>query len=158
MNLIIHITIIIINIYNDILQIKNGTSPIFVINYLEGLEWTMKYYTIGCSDWRWCYNYNYPPLFCDLINYIPYFDTEFIGNKKPSPVTDLVQLCYVLPKQSLHFLPDNIHKKLIQEHSEWYKSNCDFVWSYCSYFWEAHVDLPYIDINELEEFIKKCVV
>jgi len=126
-------------------------------NYLEGLEWTMKYYTTGCPDWRWCYHYNYPPLFCDLIHYIPYFDTEFIENKVPSPVNEIVQLCYVLPKQSLHFLPENIHKKLTEEHCEWYKSNCDFIWAYCSYFWEAHVDLPYIDINELERFVNKCI-
>jgi 5'-3' exoribonuclease 1 len=70
-------------------------------NYLEGLEWTMKYYTIDCPDWRWCYNHNYPPLFCDLIHYIPYFDTEFVENKPANPVTELVQLCYVLPKQNI---------------------------------------------------------
>ena len=125
------------------------------INYLEGLEWTMKYYTTGCPDWRWCYNYHYPPLFQDLIHYVPYFDTEFVENKAPSPVSELVQLCYVLPKQSLHLLPEKIYDSLIEKHNDWYKSNCDFIWAYCRYFWEAHVDLPYIDINELEDFIKK---
>ena len=123
------------------------------INYLEGLEWTMKYYTSGCSDWRWCYKYDYPPLFCDLIHYIPFFETEFIENKKPAPVTELVQLCYVLPRQSLILLPEKLYNNLITKRLHWYKSDCEFVWAYCRYFWESHVQLPHIDINELEEFV-----
>jgi 5'-3' exonuclease len=115
----------------------------------------MKYYTTGCADWRWCYNYNYPPLLCDLIRYIPLFDKEFVENKPPQPVNELVQLCYVLPQQSLHLLPNGLYNKLIHEHIEWYKSDCKFVWAYCRYFWESHVVLPHIDINELEQFVKE---
>jgi 5'-3' exonuclease len=122
-------------------------------NYLEGLEWTMKYYTTGCPDWRWCYNHNYPPLFSDLLHYIPVFDAEFVPNKKPAPVTELVQLAYVLPKQSLQFLPEKLYESLVLNHSDWYKADCEFVWSYCRYFWEAHVQLPHIDIDELEKFV-----
>lgn len=124
-------------------------------NYLEGLEWTMKYYTTGCADWRWRYNYNYPPLLCDLIHYIPYFDTTFVEKVQPKPVSDMVQLCYVLPKQSLKFLPEQLYKSLIANHSDWYSSDCTFVWAYCKYFWEAHVNLPHIDINVLEKFVAK---
>jgi 5'-3' exonuclease len=123
-------------------------------NYLEGLEWTMKYYTSGCPDWRWCYNYNYPPLLNDLLHYIPYFENEFIINKSPDPVNELVQLCYVLPKQSLNLLPTKLHDKLVEEHDDWYSTNCEFIWAYCKYFWESHVDLPHIDISELELFVK----
>jgi hypothetical protein len=126
-------------------------------NYLEGLEWTMKYYTTGCPDWRWCYKYDYPPLLCDLLNYIPYFESELVQNKPANPVTELVQLCYVLPKQSLHLLPEKLYNKLLEQHSDWYNSDCEFVWAYCRYFWEAHVQLPEIDINELETFVKSGV-
>ena len=122
-------------------------------NYLEGLEWTMKYYTTGCADWRWCYNYNYPPLFSDLIHYVPYFDAEFVENIEPKPVSELVQLCYVLPKQSLSLLPEKLYNSLIKNHMDWYNSDCTFVWAYCRYFWESHVNLPHIDINELEKFV-----
>jgi len=122
-------------------------------NYLEGLEWTMKYYTTGCPDWRWCYNHNYPPLFSDLLHYIPVFDAEFVPNKNPAPVTELVQLAYVLPKQSLHLLPEKLYESLVLNHIDWYKADCEFVWSYCRFFWEAHVQLPHIDIDELEKFV-----
>ena len=124
-------------------------------NYLEGLEWTMKYYTTGCPDWRWCYNYNYPPLFSDLIHYIPVFDAEFVPNKKPAPVSELVQLSYVLPKQSLHLLPEKLYENLVKDHSDWYNADCEFVWSYSRYFWESHVQLPHIDIDELEKYVEE---
>lgn len=123
------------------------------MNYLEGLEWTMKYYTSGCPDWRWCYKYNYPPLLSDLIHYVPYFDAELVPDKKPNPVSDLVQLSYVLPKQSLHFLPEKVYKGLLTEKSNWYNTECDFSWAYCKYFWESHPNLPHIDIDELEKFV-----
>jgi 5'-3' exonuclease len=123
------------------------------LNYLAGLEWTMKYYTSGCADWRWSYNYNYPPLLSDLIKHVPYFETEFVKLKPANPVAPLVQLCYVLPKASLELLPRDLHEKLLKKHSDWYESECDFIWAYCKYFWESHVLLPEIDIDELEEFI-----
>ena len=125
------------------------------VNYLEGLEWTMKYYTTGCADWRWCYNYDYPPLLCDLIHYIPYFETDFIVKKKPAPVNEIVQLCYVLPKECLQLLPTKICDRVLSEYSHWYTSEqeCEYVWAYCRYFWEAHAQLPEIDIDELEKFI-----
>ena len=123
------------------------------MNYLEGLEWTMKYYTRGCPDWRWCYNYSYPPLLTDLVNFIPYFETELIENKKPRPVSELVQLCYVMPKQSLKLLPEKLYNSLIENKNHWYSSECEFVWAFCRYFWESHVQLPDIDIDELEKFV-----
>ncbi len=124
-------------------------------NYLEGLEWTMKYYTTGCPDWRWKYNYSYPPLLCDLIQFVPYFDVQFIENRIDNPVNELVQLCYVLPKQSLQFLPDKLYKALIREKLDWYAYDCHFLWAYCRYFWESHPKLPNIEIDELEDFVKK---
>jgi 5'-3' exonuclease len=123
------------------------------INYLEGLEWTMKYYTLGCPDWRWKYKYNYPPLLCDLIEYIPYFENEFLPIKPDNPVTELVQLIYVLPKNNLSLLPEKIYKELIYKNLDWYKTECEFNWSYCKYFWESHPDLPNININDIEDFI-----
>lgn len=127
------------------------------INYLEGLEWNMKYYTDGCPDWRWSYKYSYPPLLCDLIHYVPYFETNFIIKKQPAPVSELVQLCYVLPKESLQLLPEKLYTKLTSTYSYWYDNDCEFIWAYCKYFWESHVMLPHIDIDELETFVTEFV-
>jgi len=65
----------------------------------------------------------------------------------------LVQLCYVLPHSALHLLPNKLHLALIRHYPNWYKNNFGFVWAYCRYFWESHVDMTDIDIDELEAFI-----
>jgi 5'-3' exonuclease len=123
---------------------------------MEGLEWTMKYYTVGCADWRWCYKYSYPPLLADLVRFFPdKNECQLINNVKPNPVTPLVQLCYVLPKQSLTLLPEKLYSSLMEKHENWYKTDCEFMWAYCRYFWEAHVQLPDIDIDELESFVNE---
>jgi|UniRef100_A0A6C0IQY3 5'-3' exonuclease len=125
------------------------------INYLEGLEWVMKYYTTGCCDWNWHYKYPYPPLLKDLIKYVPKWQIEFITENEHKPVTPYTQLAYVLPKDSLKFLPTKIYNQLIYKKGKNYPENCKLKWAYCKYIWEAHVDLPEIDINELQDFILK---
>jgi 5'-3' exonuclease len=137
--------------YNALFE-KNANIDEISVNYLEGLEWTMKYYTSGCPDWRWRYKYNYPPLLKDLIRHIPLYNTSFIENKVPNPVAELVQLCYVLPRPFLHLLPEKLYFELLKKYDHWYKTDCYFVWAYCKYFWESHVVMGEIDINELEQF------
>ena len=143
--------------YNGLFGIKEREEEDKIrdiaVNYLQGLEWTMKYYTTGCPDWRWKYKYNYPPLFKDLIKYIPVFNTEFVPNKPENPVSEMVQLCYVLPRSSLNLIPSKLYFELLRHHDEWYKGNCDYVWAYCKYFWESHVEMNEINIDELERFI-----
>ena len=123
------------------------------INYLEGLEWTMNYYTSHCKDWRWSYRYAYPPLLKDLVSYIPHWETEMISPNNHKAVSPYVQLGYVLPKKSLQLLPPHIHKKLLEEKSHWYHDDCPIHWAFCKYFWESHVELPSIALHELEKLV-----
>jgi 5'-3' exonuclease len=121
------------------------------VNYIEGLEWTMRYYSSGCVDWRWTYKYPYAPLLKDLVRYIPHTDTAmFTEGAPPNPVRDLVQLCYVLPMSGHGLLPPAVAEKLKREYSHYYCDKLDFKWSYCKYFWEAHTELPHIRIADLE--------
>ena len=139
------------------IEINDKRRREICINYLEGLEWTMNYYTGNCMDWRWTYKYDYPPLLTDLIKYIPYFDTCLLVRKEAAPVIPLVQLSYVLPKCSLKLLPSNLYYALINEHPEWYNEDCQFRWAFCRYFWEAHAIMPDIDMNCLENFVHKKI-
>jgi 5'-3' exonuclease len=133
--------------YKTLFKTENTEERVkqICINYLEGIEWTNKYYSIDCPDWRWRYKYHYPPLLQDLIRYIPYFETDFIKDKQPNPVSTLTQLCYVLPRESLQFLPEKVRKNLLENYSHLYPEKVDFVWCYCKYFWESHAELPEMD-------------
>jgi len=140
--------------YDSLFDASDNDVNNISVNYLQGLEWTMKYYTIGCPDWRWKYKYNYPPLLQDLIRNIPISNKTFVLEKPENPVSEIVQLCYVLPRTSLELLPEKLSEKLLITYDKWYKINCDFTWSYCKYFWESHVDMNEINIEELEQFIE----
>lgn len=134
-------------------KINNERCKEICTNYLEGIEWTMKYYSGDCANWRWKYNYVYPPLLSDLLKFIPYFDHTFIPLEKSNPVSQLTQLCYVLPKESMDLIPSKLRQSLLNKYPEWY--NCDyiFIWAFCKFLWESHIDLPNIDINTLENHV-----
>ena len=124
------------------------------MNYLEGMEWTFKYYSSGCVDWRWSYKHHYPPLLKDLCQFIP--DTpchDFLQVMEPCPIRDAIQLCYVLPRPSLQLLPRQVLEKLSKHpnFSSMYATNHHMNWSFCKFFWEAHTEMPELDIRELEE-------
>tara|TARA_Y100000994_G_scaffold247137_1_gene251875 strand:- start:1210 stop:2799 length:1590 start_codon:yes stop_codon:yes gene_type:complete len=134
-------------------EIDDDRRKEICVNYLEGLEWTLKYYTTGCSNWRWSYKYNYPPLLKDLIKYIPAFEVEFLDVLPPDPVLPLVQLSYVIPRKSLYLVPRKLQEILLSKYSENYRENYEIEWAFCRYFWEAHVKFSEININKLEELV-----
>lgn len=120
------------------LEIDDERRKQICLNYLEGLEWTFKYYTMGCPDWRWSYKYNYPPLLCDLIQFVPYFDIEFIPPNDSVPVSEITQLKYVLPPRAQYLLPLELRSE-ISNHVD-----NKLITAYCRYDWEGHVQLPEI--------------
>ena len=126
------------------------------VNYLEGLEWTFNYYIKGCIDWRWCYNYHYAPLFKDLVKYIPQMSIQFITPKPQQSIEDVVQLCYVLPRENLNLLPMNVNIVLLENLSHLYGDDYEFKWAYCRYFWESHADLPRLTISTLEDIVRQA--
>lgn len=136
------------------IKIDDARRKEICVNYLEGLEWTLKYYTTGCSDWRWTYKYNYPPLLKDLVKYMPAFDVDFIRHSTPAPVAPLVQLSYVIPRKSLYLLPDKLREQLLNKHSDSYSEDYEIEWAYCRYFWESHVKFHDTDIGTLESLVE----
>jgi len=121
-------------------------------NYFEGLEWVYTYYTAECPNWRWKYNYHYPPLFNDLCKFIP-TDGQPLIELCSDSVSPFVQLCYVLPKSNLYLLPTNIENHIRNKYNHYYPLEYEFKWAFCRYFWESHPILPEIPLNVLERII-----
>ena len=143
----------VMNSYNDVTDI--------CVNYLEGLEWVMSYYSTGCVNWEWVYKYNYPPLLKDLAHHT-IEPTDIINNnskyrfivyKEKTTLTPLTQLSYVLPFDSLFLLPPAIKDLLLKTRPEWYISHCKYHWSFCKFLWEAHPLLPEINMDELKRIV-----
>lgn len=137
--------------YVSLLDINRDNESLKTVcnNYIEGLEWTLKYYCGKCPNWKWNYKYSYPPLFVDLINFLPDFSMEFITTNNTSFSSD-VQLAYVLPPRLWNLLPTHVRKYLLMNHSELFSDDIQFKWAFCKYFWESHVENKSITIELLE--------
>jgi len=121
------------------------------VNYIQGLEWNIVYYTEGCKDWKWKYNYCYPPLFQDLLKYIPLWDIEFIKENNYS-ISAVTQLAYVLPPSSLYLMPKQYQMMMIKYKHK--KNDVALTWAFCRYFWESHFEFQLEKLDEIEEMIE----
>ena len=124
------------------------------MKYLEAMEWTYTYYREGCKDWKWCYPHHFAPLLSDLIRYVPHFHTTMLETQPKEPITALTQLCYVLPKPFHSLLPQNAQRILANKYASCYRTDWDLQWAFCKYFWECHVDMKSISVENLEADIK----
>lgn len=134
---------------------RSAVAPEVCRAYLEALEWTMRYYTSGCVNWRWSYPYAYAPLFSDLLDHMPSSGTALppLQELDSVPVSPLTQLSYVLPVSAQHMLPQRLMLELRDKLEDKYGCNWKFEWSYCRYFWECHALMPHIDIDYLERLV-----
>jgi 5'-3' exoribonuclease 1 len=123
------------------------------MNYLEGLEWCFEYYNFGCKNTKWTYKFSYPPLLEDLYKYVPLFETMFL-EKENTFIDSMSQLCYVIPKEAFHLLPENVSQSLMRKYKYNYDVSHKFVWAYSKYFWEAHVEFPYVDLDKFSDYVK----
>tara|TARA_Y100000768_G_C23990935_1_gene692851 strand:- start:2388 stop:3929 length:1542 start_codon:yes stop_codon:yes gene_type:complete len=137
---------------NDIDRNNDKVLKTLCMNYLEGLEWTMKYYTFGCDNWSWKYNYLYAPLMSDLFRFIPNFNVNLVSNNKTNPVSPYTQLSYVLPRSSHDLLPKNIVEFLHSNYNNYYDSGV-IKWAFFKYFWESVVQFQQIDIKQFNREI-----
>ena len=76
-----------------------------------------------------------------------------IEPNKHTNVSPYVQLSYVLPIESLPLIPNDIGEKLLKEKREYYTEQYDIKWAFCKFMWESHLELPHIDLDDLEEFV-----
>ena len=131
------------------------------VNYLEGMEWTLNYYSSHCKHWKWKYNYSYPPLLCDLLKYIPSWECDMIDDNmneqlgENKPVNEMTQLGFVLPHTSIKLLPKHIANYVVENNI--CRKSYELSWSFCRYYWESHVGFDGVDFDEMENDIKEIL-
>jgi 5'-3' exonuclease len=135
---------------------KHSTVKDVCKNYIEGLQWVFMYYTSKCPDWRWKYNYCYPPLLTDLQSYISSGISDYFteDNLKYNPFSQMVQLSYVLPFSNHGLLNVKVRDYLHKNDRNLYPNDIHYKWAFCRYLWEAHVELPEIPLDKLVSWEK----
>lgn len=130
-------------------EYSKDTIKNICISYLQGLQWCLMYYN-GIINTEWFYPYSYPPLFSDILKYIPEFNIQLI-KPKTCFFSELTQLSYVLPPKSLYLLPPYIKEKLEKVYDNY---QLTLQWDYCTYLWESHPILPFISIQYVQNIVK----
>ena len=131
-------------------------------NYIQTILWTLNYYHDDCINWRIAYEYEYPPLLSDLHKHIPYFNNEITLAREMNPYHSVCSLVYIIPPSSYDLLPPKIKEYIVNYYNlhEYNIESMKFKYSYCRYFWEAHIVdeiSDKININNIEKEILKLL-
>lgn len=120
--------------------------------YVEGLSWTLKYYTEGCRMWRWFYPYHYAPLasdIADIADVLFRFDSNIV---RQPPFRPIEQLMSVLPPRSSWCLPKPYKALMMNANSpirDFYPEDFQTDMNGKRNDWEAVVLLPFVDEERL---------
>ena len=143
------------SLFNVNIDKNKNHVPEVCNNYLQTLQWTYYYYSKECINWSHSYKYHYPPLLSDLYKAIPYFDSELVLKEDKNIIHEYLLLSYVLPRDSLNLLPQNIHNYLLKNYEDHYKNDYTMIYAFCKYIWEGHVEFPKLDFDEFSQNINK---
>ena len=89
-------------------------------SYFKILNWTFKYYFVGCPSWRYSYNYRTAPCLSDLFNYLEKIDLNKYTFEADEPYTQNQQLMMILPPKSRKLFPKEYVKLIDNELVEFY--------------------------------------
>ena len=137
--------------YNTFLFGQEDKNP--CTNYLQMLEWTWFYYNGTCKDYYMMYEFSHAPLFKSLVKYIPCFDEELVATNLEPPPLAIAQLMYVLPYQNYELVPINTIP-IVKQFPNLSETFFPIHYEFCKFFWESHVSFNYINVSELNKYIK----
>ena len=151
--------------YNEyILETKEVKE--ICVSYLKMLEWTWYYYNNKNMNNRISYTFSYGPLLKDLIHYIPLFNSQIIikTDKIQNDIDVMTQLYFVLPYVNhSEIIPKEIYEKtniaIYETFTQLKNMNFEFNYFLCKYFWESHLNINDINIDNLNntiKYLKKC--
>ena len=87
-----------------------------ILKYIEGLEFYVTYYYLGCQSWSWFYPYHYAPLLTDVYEYISNKKLKDVKLKeKWQPLDPFMALMIMVPQHSFGLLPPAIRETLLNK-------------------------------------------
>lgn len=126
----------------------------YSLDYLEGMQWVLTYYTTGLENWEWSYKNHYAPLVTNLVNVLDSYRKKTYPKTFPTP--PFVQLLCVLPPRSFHLIPEGLNKIYENEElKEYYPEEFDVDLTGRKKEWEGIVLLPFIPLKTLKEVYTK---
>ena len=160
---------------------KQTTSNIenIVIQYLESLIWSAKYYYRELPSWSWFYPFHYAPSFRDIFQFLQKMETTYTASlsgigldeepwkfaylrnnvnnvvfTKHRPIKPLELLLMVLPIKSSKYLPAEIQNLLVPEVSAielkpYFPKKYKVCVAFHSYTWECKPVIPVINYNNI---------
>lgn len=129
-------------------KISNESVGTVCTDYLNGMNWVINYYVYGVRDWRWRYPYNYAPFLGDLANSVG--TMTFRRIEKNEPISELLQLMFILPPSSFNLLPSPLDQVCNDpDLSSFYPSKVEVDLSGKRYAYEGVVIVPLVDIEKV---------
>jgi 5'-3' exonuclease len=132
--------------------------------YLKGLQWVINYYRNGMPDWRWYFPYFYAPFLKELSEHTLDFGER--PNDKPTggvifdvgfPVPSFLQLLSVMPPSCCDLLPSPLGNIIKNNYGDYYPTKFYIDCSGKRNEWEGIVNLPFINVENLEKEYNKLV-
>ena len=123
--------------------------------YLEGLQWTLDYYTGQKSiNTRWYFPFYVPPLWTQLASYTAKCDKLPLSappDIRLTPIEPQEQLAMVLPLESWHLLEKApLHLRTLPSRKPYYwPSRFDFFSAGRLWMWECEPLVPILRVDEL---------
>ena len=92
-----------------------------VLNYLESIMFTLRYYTKGCPSWKWHYRYRVAPFFSDVQTVIQRYSLNMnhLRFSQGTPYAPFEQLLLILPLSMKSLLPEGV-SVLMDQHAKYY--------------------------------------
>ena len=143
--------------YFNIVHINKSKEFIHLIcaNYIQGLEWTLRYYLEGCPSWDYYYKFRKAPCLKDICAYLNHkriYSTQF---QLGEPYAPIEQLSIVLPRYSFNLLPkafvQSIRKRI--DILKFYPIDFTYDLLHNRYLYQCKPILPSIDDAKIKEYI-----
>ena len=128
------------------------------IEYIEGMQWVLKYYNKCIPCWNWCYKYNHAPFASDMAKYVK--DFRFVSYKKSTPNDPFQQLLSIMSPKSSTLVPYPLNTLMLHKSSpikEFYPENFTIELAGKRKAWEGKAILPIMDQDKLKKAYKSLI-